>query len=98
MRATPRHVPLRSTPQDNRHGPVAASTIAATGGTQTSSTTPRGGSSRETSGRATPLYASDWSDAEKEEELTDAYRRIARLEVENEKLRAAMRGQNTLMI
>jgi len=38
------------------------------------------------------------SDAEKEEELMEAYRRIARLEVENEKLRAAMRGQNTLII
>ena len=68
------------------------------GGTHTSSTTPRSGTSRVTSGRATPLYGSDMSDAEKEEELMEAYRRIARLEVENDKLRAAMRGQNTLII
>ena len=97
----PRTMPLRSTPQPQQHtrqdalarSPNSDSESTAAG----SRMTPRAGSTQ-SSGRATPWSGSDMSESEKDQELMEAYRRIARLQVENEKLRAAMSCQNSLVI
>lgn len=73
--------------------PPASNLSAKYSGAVYAPSTPHSGrSSRPGSGAVTPRALSEMSAEEKDEELMDAYKRIAELQAENEKLRTAVIG------
>jgi hypothetical protein len=96
-------LPARSSPLAPEH--TSARVIPATHSLpSTGSSTPTSYSTRSSAsgllgrrnGASTPPFMSEMSAEEREAELVDAYDRIAQLELENQRLRQAMRDGNRL--